>query len=317
MARNRMIKPSFWTSEQIVECSMNARLLFIGIWNFCDDAGIHPASPKTIKMEVFPGDDFQIEDIIDMLNELLMQELIIHYVVDGKGYFQVTGWNHQKIDRPSYVYPSIEKSENGSEPFDYYSTNDRRALALKGKEEKRSKRNKHTVGKPENHDEKDFGDSDESPECEKTDEQQSRKSKTRQDEFNQVWETLSADWHGNPGSKAEALKAYQKIKPDEETLQAIYAGHLKQIQAHHKLAQAGQFSPKFKHVCRWLTLECWNDIPAEPDHDQEQPAKANGHPYANTRAYQVTLKRAQETGEVQMIEFRGLPTFVSPSGAVS
>ena len=30
-----------WTSEQIVECSPIARLLFIGMWNFCDDGGNH------------------------------------------------------------------------------------------------------------------------------------------------------------------------------------------------------------------------------------------------------------------------------------
>ena len=63
MGRIRTIKPEFWTSEQIMECSPNARLLFIGIWNFCDDAGIHPASPKTLKAEIFPSDDISASQV--------------------------------------------------------------------------------------------------------------------------------------------------------------------------------------------------------------------------------------------------------------
>jgi len=46
MARIRTIKPEFWVSEQVGECSPNARLLFIGMWNFCDDRGVHPAKPN-------------------------------------------------------------------------------------------------------------------------------------------------------------------------------------------------------------------------------------------------------------------------------
>jgi hypothetical protein len=50
MARIRTVKPEFWTSEQVMNCSRDARLLFIGMWNFCDDGGNHPASAKTLKV---------------------------------------------------------------------------------------------------------------------------------------------------------------------------------------------------------------------------------------------------------------------------
>jgi hypothetical protein len=59
-SRMRTVKPEFWTSEQVVECSPNARLLFIGLWNFCDDSGIHPAATKRLKRDVFPADNFWI-----------------------------------------------------------------------------------------------------------------------------------------------------------------------------------------------------------------------------------------------------------------
>ena len=117
MGRIRTIKPEFWVSEQIVECSPNARLLFIGMWNFCDDGGNHPASPKSLKMQVFPGDDFTVQYISDLVSELENQGLIIDYQAnDGKMYWHVTGWHHQKIDRPSFKYPK----------FDDNSSNDRR-----------------------------------------------------------------------------------------------------------------------------------------------------------------------------------------------
>jgi hypothetical protein len=76
MARIRTIKPEFWTAEQIMECSPNARLLFIGMWNFCDDAGIHPASCKTLKAEVFPSDDITASEIGTLVAELEGQGLI-------------------------------------------------------------------------------------------------------------------------------------------------------------------------------------------------------------------------------------------------
>ncbi len=100
MARYRTIKPEFWTSEQIMECSPIARLMFVGMWNFADDAGRLPLSPKTIKAQVFPGDDITPETIRGMVGELSANGLVVVYAVDGKEYLQITGWRHQKIDKP-------------------------------------------------------------------------------------------------------------------------------------------------------------------------------------------------------------------------
>ena len=105
MARIRTIKPEFWTSEQIVECSPIARLLFIGMWNFCDDGGNHPASAKTLKMQIFPGDDIAISQIEALVAELVAAGLLSEYLAEGRRYWNVTGWKHQKIERPSYKYP--------------------------------------------------------------------------------------------------------------------------------------------------------------------------------------------------------------------
>ncbi|MBF8703038.1 DnaT-like ssDNA-binding domain-containing protein [Pseudomonas putida] len=107
MARIRTIKPEFWTSEQVMECSAMARLLFIGIWNFCDDAGNHPMSPKTIKALVFPGDDITALAVEGLLTELVTNRLITLYEASSKQYLHVNGWHHQKIDRPTVKHPEF------------------------------------------------------------------------------------------------------------------------------------------------------------------------------------------------------------------
>lgn len=124
MARIRTIKPEFWSSEQVVELSPIARLLFIGLWNFCDDGGNHPASPRTLKMQVFPGDDFTAEQIAAYISEMIRAGLITEYQHDTKTYWHVTGWHHQKIEKPNYRHPAPNRrpvddhSANNRPPFD-------------------------------------------------------------------------------------------------------------------------------------------------------------------------------------------------------
>lgn len=119
MARIRTIKPEFWSNEKIMNSSRNSRLLFIGLWNFADDAGRMADSAKTIKAQIFPGDDDVCSTMVrGMLDELSSIGLLQKFEVDGRAYLQITGWDHQKIDRPR---PSKIPSPN--------STNERRALA--------------------------------------------------------------------------------------------------------------------------------------------------------------------------------------------
>lgn len=123
MPRIRTVKPEFFTSEQVAACSRDARLLFIGLWNFCDDGGVHPASAKRVKMEVFPGDDVNVELVETWIRELISNGLLEEYSVEGKKYWHVISWkNHQKIDKPNYRHPKPEDATK----FDEHSTNSRR-----------------------------------------------------------------------------------------------------------------------------------------------------------------------------------------------
>ena len=99
MPRIRTIKPDFWTDEAITECSMSARLFFIGMWNFADDHGGIDGSPKQLKMKIFPADSIKIEPLII---ELITHGLLIEYSDKGKIYLHIKGFTkHQFINRPS------------------------------------------------------------------------------------------------------------------------------------------------------------------------------------------------------------------------
>lgn len=67
MAKIRGVKPEFWTDEDIVELSIAARLLFIGMWNHACDNGHLDDKPRQIKMRVLPADDVNVDELLEEL----------------------------------------------------------------------------------------------------------------------------------------------------------------------------------------------------------------------------------------------------------
>lgn len=99
MARIRTIKPEFWTDETLTECSLSARLMFIGMLNFADDNGNIERSSKQLKMRIFPADDINCEELV---NELTAHGVLIEYSLSDKKYLHIKGFReHQVINRPS------------------------------------------------------------------------------------------------------------------------------------------------------------------------------------------------------------------------
>jgi hypothetical protein len=150
MARIRTVKPEFWESQQIGECSTNARLTFIGIWNFADDRGVIEERPKQIKGQLFRFDDCTVGDIQNWIGELLRNRLLRRIVTaEGKSYLIVRKWKkHQRIDRPQKIFSNPdpadypENSTNEQAELDLDSSSPRRALAPEriGKESKGEER---------------------------------------------------------------------------------------------------------------------------------------------------------------------------------
>jgi hypothetical protein len=107
MARIRTIKPDFWKSEKVGRLTgpegRAARLLFIGLWNFCDDAGVMRGTPTYVRSEVFPYDeDVSAKDVERWLSLLEVKGFIVRYQRDSGSYLWVRGFTeHQVINRPS------------------------------------------------------------------------------------------------------------------------------------------------------------------------------------------------------------------------
>lgn len=93
MARARNIKPSFFKNEDLAELPFSTRLLFIGLWMLADREGRLEDRPKRIKMEVFPGDDANVEK---GLSELHASGFIQRYEANGSRFIEVCAFlKHQ------------------------------------------------------------------------------------------------------------------------------------------------------------------------------------------------------------------------------
>jgi hypothetical protein len=101
--RIRTIKPEFWADAKMGKVPIGARLLFIGLWNFCDDYGVISASPRRILGEVFENDESVSEqDIKHWCHALEKLGFLQKFKADEKIWYFIKNWEkHQKIDKRS------------------------------------------------------------------------------------------------------------------------------------------------------------------------------------------------------------------------
>jgi hypothetical protein len=110
MARIRSIHPGLWTDETYVSLSPFARLLFLGIWNECDDMGSFEWSPVKLKMRLLPADSV---DAVALLDELADARCVMSYEVGGKRYGAVRNFcQYQRPKKPNSTYPQTEAVRN-------------------------------------------------------------------------------------------------------------------------------------------------------------------------------------------------------------
>jgi len=69
MPKIRGVKPDYWTDEDIVDLTIPARLLFIGLWNYACDNGHLQDKSKQIKMRLLPADDVNVAELLRELEE--------------------------------------------------------------------------------------------------------------------------------------------------------------------------------------------------------------------------------------------------------
>lgn len=114
--RARNIKPGFYKNEELAGCSLQARLLFPGLWMMADREGRLEDRPKRIKVEIFPYDDF---DVDALLCELAEAGMIVRYQVDTGKYIWIPNFlkhqNPHKKEKDSDI-PAFEASPEKAQP---------------------------------------------------------------------------------------------------------------------------------------------------------------------------------------------------------
>lgn len=93
MPRARNIKPGFFTNDSLVDLPFEVRLLFIGLWTVADKKGRMADRPKKIKMEIFPNDDLNVDQALNLLQE---KGFLKRYISRDVACIQIVNWaKHQ------------------------------------------------------------------------------------------------------------------------------------------------------------------------------------------------------------------------------
>jgi len=118
MPRIRAIKPQFWIDEGLAEVCREARLLYIGLWNLCDDRGVFEYRAAKIRVQLFPYDtDLNNGKVDEWLQELNTSGHIICFQENSKDYGYIpTFLKHQEIKKPSKWSFTTNLPESNSIP---------------------------------------------------------------------------------------------------------------------------------------------------------------------------------------------------------
>lgn len=120
MARIRSIKPAFFRDEDLQDLERAhpgkfIMLVFSGLWCQCDKAGNFEWKPRSLKLDILPFLDFDMEETLRILTQA---HLIERYSVDGKDYGNVPKFlEHQRISgkeaQDAPMFPGKQKEKTG------------------------------------------------------------------------------------------------------------------------------------------------------------------------------------------------------------
>lgn len=109
MARIRTVKPSYFSDAKVCRLSIEAQLLFVGIWCFADSAGLLWDDPDQIQMDVFPSRPHV--KVGALLDELLLSGMLVQLeTTAGRRVLWVKNFGeHQRIhnEAMSVIAPSL------------------------------------------------------------------------------------------------------------------------------------------------------------------------------------------------------------------
>ena len=110
MPRIRTIKPEFWSSPGVARMTPLARLTFIGMWNWADDAGRGTYNPRELMGFIFPHDEeMTVAEFRALCAKIRAHVAVDFFEVAGRHYFgeclMVCVWEpipHKEISQNDY-----------------------------------------------------------------------------------------------------------------------------------------------------------------------------------------------------------------------
>lgn len=247
MARARNIKPGFFTNDMIAEMTPWARLTFIGLWTLADKAGRMLYRPKKIKMELFPGDNIDVEPLIE---ELIEHGFVEVYETDGITVLSVINFSKHQNPHPKEKESELPPKKPGESTI---RENKRQAAESNGPA---AKRPDPAVLIPDVLI-PDSGCPDTKNGAAAPDVVVPPPSKAPgyTDEFEAFW----SEWPKGKGNKKKAFDQWKRLRPDAD-LQAVIRDRVQAWKKTRKWQQG-----YITHAERWLRDRGWeDDLPDEP-----------------------------------------------------
>lgn len=241
MARIRTIKPKFWDDVKIGKLSRDARLLYIGMWNFSDDLGVIVGDPIWLKSKIFPYDQIQLQQLEKYIQELVKLGFISHVSVESDTFYYLPKFTrHQVINKPNYDDVFICKElldkelQKNHESITEQSRNNTVTLqSYKGKEEEIDRNNKRNK---------------------------------KESLFDEDFEKFRSVYPGRKrGHDTEFENLKKRHKDWENIIPLLLPAIQHEIDWHNAKKNRGEWAPEYKNLSTWINGRCW-ELEFEKEH---------------------------------------------------
>lgn len=244
MARSRILKPTFFTNEDLAALPFEARLLFAGLWTLADRQGIVEDRPRRIKACLFPYDELDV----DALLQVLYEHAFIHrYAVGPVSYLHITNFlmhqnPHPRESKSSYPLPGLG-TPKASLGHALDTPSPAVSVSVSVSDSVSVPNARPRLGTPK-----------------------ARLRLAFPALFVRFW-----DAYPRKVGKGDALKAWEQLDPDETLVEAMLDGLAWQREQLAWTKDGGEFIP---HPATWLRAKRWLDERVTPAPHQSQTARA-------------------------------------------
>lgn len=250
---NRILKESICTSDTINGLTAEEEVFFYRLLVNCDDYGRLDGRPSVIRSKCFPLrlDSVKDKDIQKWLQSLVRVGLIRLYNVDGKPYLHITTWDkHQQVRAKRSKYPAPDDGCEDVISDDISCQQPQSDDGICPRNPIQSESNPNPIRES-------IANTCASPSASTDEDTPSRKrgasplSAIQEERFNAFWMA-----YPKKRSTGDAIKAWAKLKPDEELFERIMQGLERAKSSYDWQKDGGQYIP---YPATWLNATGWED----------------------------------------------------------